>query len=515
MGLFKRAIASISRRMGKSVMLLILVFILGTLIVGGASIQRAVMNTEENLRRSMPPITSIEFDWGEWMANYNHRDDYIHWNLTADVVRQIGALPYVSHFNYSITTSIQNFDFVSYDVAIEGNVGVDRMEGFPNFLGLTGVSRPEIVYIEQGLIELVAGRTFEEHEMTGITDVIPIVMSRPLADANNLSVESIFTLYDTLGNHFDHHGAEAWYPDHAIASIPYTFKVIGLFDMIDRRTDLLASNDEDFNEWNAQWGQLNTTYVPSRVAEEINRVNFEANRDFAIESGFEEAWFNPDEEYEARMDALFILGDSLEVDNFRAAVDPLIPAYYRVADLSNSFANMQSSMETMLWIADIVLIVAIIATVLILSLIITLFLRDRRYEMGIYLALGEKKLKVTSQIIVEVVATAIIGITLAIFIGSIASTQITQMMLRNHLVAQVEPEARIMGFDGTRSLETLGFLAPMSPDEMMASFDVSLDVQTIGLLYGIGVITVIVSTLAPVGYVIRLNPKKILLEAKS
>ena len=521
MGLFRRAIASISRRMGKTVMLLILVFVLISLVAGGVSVQRAVVNTEENLRRSMPPITAVELDNQAWIEHVSQMGDTnIHpSNITADQVRQIGALPYVSHYNYSIGSMLYSFDFETYRPEIEGNVGDGGMEGWPNFIGLTGVSRPGIIYIEEGLIELVAGETFEENDMAGLSDMIPIVLSEPLAEANNLSIGSTFTLDQMIGNSFEFHGPEMFQPDNLFVQETYTFEVIGLFDMIDRRTDLSMSNDEDFNEWNEQSRILNATYVPARVAEEINRFAFESRLELGAELGIDDPWFDPDQgfedSWEARIDAMFILEDVLEVDNFRAAVAPLIPDYYQVVDLSNSFANMQSSMETMLWIADIVLIVAIIATVLILSLIITLFLRDRRYEMGIYLALGEKKSKIISQIMLEVVATSMIGITLAVFAGNIASTQISQTMLRSHLVAQVEPETMMMSFDGTRNLETLGFLVEMSPDEMMESFDVDINLQTMGMLYGIGVTTIIVSTLLPVMYITRLNPKKILMEAKS
>jgi len=522
MGLLKRAVASIARRIGKTMMLLILVFVLGSLIAGGISIQRAVISTEENLRQSMPPITAIEFDESQWMEYVNQTGDRYEQpeNLTADLVRQIGDLPYVSQFNYSISSALASFDFESYTPEIQGDTGSDGMEDWPNWFTLLGVSRPEIIYIEQGLFELVAGRTFEESEMGEVLDVIPIVLSHPWASTNNLSVGSTFTVDHLIGNHFEHHGPEAFHVDNLAFKETYTFEVIGLFDIVDRRTDLSMNVDEDWNEWNAQWGQLNRAFIPSHVAEEINRFSFEIGMELAIEFGRDDPWFNPDEAFEdsweARIETLFILEDSLQVDYFRAAVEPLIPDYYRVADLSNTFANMQSSMETLLWIADVVLIVAITATVLILSLIITLFLRDRRYEMGIYLALGEKKSKVISQIIFEVAATSIIGLTLAVFVGNITSSQISQAMLRNQLASMVEPEARIMGFGASLpSLETSGFFVEMSPDEMMESFDVTLNGQTIGLLYGIGITTVIVSTLVPVVYVTRLNPKKILMEAKS
>lgn len=64
----------------------------------------------------------------------------------------------------------------------------------------------------------------------------------------------------------------------------------------------------------------------------------------------------------------------------------MLPEFYIVSDVSSAFSNLESSMERMLWIADIVLVVSMVTTLLILSLLITLFLRDHRYVMGIYLS---------------------------------------------------------------------------------------------------------------------------------
>jgi len=521
MGLFKRAIASISRRMSKSVMLFLLIFILGTLMVGGITVQRAIGRTEENLRNQIPPLVSIEFDWSEWMNNYNHlvaSEGYQEWQVTRDFIHQVGALPYVDHFNYSIGMMLMSFDFEGYDPGITGNVGETGMEGMPHLVNMTAVSEPDIIYIDgrEGF-ELVAGRMFERSEMTTHSDTIPIVMSRPLAEANGLSLDSVFILHNMVTDHFNHHGPEVWLEENLVANIPYEFQVVGLFDLVDRRTDLMASNDEDWNEWNRQWGRLNTVYIPSQFADDINREAFDLSMTHALEVGTDNPWFEPDGTFQPFIDAMFILENVTEIENFRLAVEPLMPAYYYVADLTGSFADMTASMETMLWIADIILATSIIATILILSLIITLFLRDRRYEMGIYLALGEKKLKVVSQILFEIVATAVLGLTLAVFIGNVVTSQVSRHLLLNNLVSQVEPEERNISFGvgGGPRIEDMGFMVQMSPDEMMEAFSVDLEGQTIAILYGIGVGTVIVGALAPVIYIVGLNPKKILMEAKS
>ena len=524
MNLFKRGIACLFRRFDKTLTLLSLIIVLGTLTAGGISIRYAIIRTEENLRRTMPPITSIEIDWNAWdthvMATATPNTTPV--NITADLVHQIGTFADVHYYNYSIISTLFSFDFEAYTPAITGNLPTSELPaGVPNSFDLTGVSNPDIMYISQGLVSLVSGRVFQMEEMQEVSEIIPVVMSQPLALANQLALGSTFTLANMIPNIFQDDTVSAWQTQHLFAEVTYLFEIVGLFEMNERRTDLSMNIDADFNEWNNQWRHLNTIYLPSVAAEAFNRFAFEETRNLVIENQMQNELvdFGPDASFEtswlARIDATFILADPLKIDNFKEKVQPLIPAYYLVMDLSNRFATIQAPMAMMRWIADAVLTTSIIATILMMSLTLTLFLIERRYEMGIYLALGEKKLKIILQLLLEIMVISTIGITSSIFIGNITSAQISQFLLQNQLTELATVATRAMSFDGTRNLETLGFLVEMTPAELMANFDVSLTGQVISLLYGIGFIVIFVATIVPVMYLIRLNPKKILLDSST
>ena len=57
----------------------------------------------------------------------------------------------------------------------------------------------------------------------------------------------------------------------------------------------------------------------------------------------------------------------------------------------------------------------------------------------------------------------------------------------------------------------LGFGGNLSPEEMVEAFDTSLSANVVVLLYVVGLATVVVSTLIPIAYVVKLEPKKVLL----
>ena len=517
MNYLKRAITSITRRFGKNTILLILIFILGSIIAGAISASGAIATTEANLRRTMPSIVSLGVDEESVIEEYHNLGgefpDYL--GVTADLVREVGALPYVRDFNYSICAPLESFDISKYVPEMEGLTGNwDYFEaGLPRFFNLTGISSTNLIQIEGGLIEIVGGRMLTDDEINIPDDngIMPAFVSSSFADNNQLSIGSVFTLSSMIRDrdNFSVFDNDIWLEENLLAKEDFQFEIVGLFDMVDRETELFARNSNDFDEFERQRDILNQIYVPNYITEEIRRFRFDVSNEINDE-------VRSDEDFIPPIASLFILEDPLYIEDFRKAVEPLLPEFIGIDDLSSGFDDIASSMEIMQQIADWVLWIAVGATLLILSLLVTLFLHDRRYEMGIYLALGEKKLKIISQILIEVVVVAFVGITLAVFVGNVVSSEMSQAMLRNALV-KGEDNVHFAGgvgvsfhIDGSSSLEGMGFDFAMTPEEMMEKFDMSLSTQVILIIYGVGLATVVVSTLVPVAYIVKLNPKKVL-----
>lgn len=135
MNFFKRALTSLIKQVGKTVILFLLVFILATAIVGAISVRDAINNTDTNLRHNMRPIVTIHHDFisfneylMEWQENvgfnWNRFDpDSIDindpstfpprpsvQNLTTSDIRAIGALEGVKDFAYTIVETLFSFD---------------------------------------------------------------------------------------------------------------------------------------------------------------------------------------------------------------------------------------------------------------------------------------------------------------------------------------------------------------------------------------------------------------------
>ena len=207
--------------------------------------------------------------------------------------------------------------------------------------------------------------------------------------------------------------------------------------------------------------------------------------------------------------AFFLLNDGRETVEFMEMGWEYLPILHEFSDFSSGFAPLLSSMMTMEELSSWILYASIGATLLILSLLITLFLRDRRHEMGVYLALGEKKRNIMVQLLLEVVTIAFLGISLAIFAGHYLSDTISRQMLQTQLA---QPVAQDYSVFSSGSFGQLALTIPsLTFDEMMEAFEVSLSGEIVLLFYSVSLGVVILSTLIPVLYVVRLNPKKVLM----
>ena len=498
MNFFNRAITYIKRKVGKTAILLLLVFLLGTFTTGAIAVHGGIINTDANLRRSMRPIVSVQFnERATWEAGLFSWD-----TLTPDVISAIGQLPQVAFYDFLYA----GLFFSSFDLE---TLGPNPFGGeLTHLMHVLGTNRTNMAQFEVGSIILTAGRQFAADELVPRADYVPVIISEAFAHKNQLTLGSVFEMLSIIPVAGISPVLHSWYiEENRFDEIIFAFNVIGLFDLPDNRVIQ-----------NAPWyyDMLNAIFMPTWAISEWNHLIAEANirawevSDLEIHPMLLEEFISYNT---PRAHPIYVLADPLLIDEFRVVAADLLPEFYYFVDLSNEFADIAPAMETMRSIANWLLWVAVGATLLVLSLLITLFLRDRRHEIGIYLALGEKKRKIVSQILLEVVVTSLVGITLAVFAGNVISAQVSQNMLINQLqtirTERAEAGSLIYGWDVLEWLKIPSVEMPI--DDMVDAFVISLTSQTVGLIYAIGIGTVVLSIVVPAIYIISLNPKKVLM----
>ena len=509
MNFSKRAIISVKRRPFKSMTFLFLVTILGVLTAGSITVRQAIDNTNANLRRRMPAIVTVRafVDWEEYQWIY---DETGIWPETEQVlptpefIREIAALPQVRYYDFSIDLgwwSVSSTDLQAWHDPNFPLFGWDYDEDTGTFLRPRGVSSTNFVEMREGVFELVEGRGFTADELENIYEVTPVLISTGLAEANHLSIGSTFEsrviIWDReyVGNGESREDREL----PPIIDMSFPLKVIGIFDPMLPEIAGDIDMDEAF-QLNRQMNDAHRRiYLPNMIAEEM----FDARIYGEIAAGF-------DVVTDVYLHSFFVLGDLDDHVDFVQAVENF-DGEWVVYDLSAGFAEISTSMNSISEIADFVLLGAISATVLIISLLVLLFLRDRKHEIGVYLAMGDKKKNIIMQIVAELLPIAVIGLTISLLIGNIVAGQLSQDMLRQDLLeSQIDATVQTTA----TPLEELGYRFEISMEEMLASYEISLDPTIVFMFYGVGLGTVLISTLVPIIFAVKVDPKKLLMEDK-
>ena len=501
MDIVTRAFMSISRNHNKALLLLIIIFILGIVVSGAISVQQAIENVDSNLRRALPPVVSVGVDHRAIQESINDTDEFPDIDIPSfEVYSQMGALPYVENYDISIGGSLLSKDLER--VSSDEDIAISDF-GMGNWMpmSLKGVYDSSLVDIEEGIIEIVSGRSFSEQEATTLSYVA--LISESFAEHNNLHIGSIFTLYNVV---WDTRGIiytepEFYVEDNIYIQRSYDFEVVGIFS-----TKAQFNTGDEWSDMSMLDEHLNRIYVPNSItmAAHIYHIEHQAYLEMDNE------WIQGSPEDSLLVSSVYILNSSAAIEDFRHAAESMLPEFWTVVDVSNSLENIISPMESIRGIAIVLLWIAIGASVIILSLLITLSARERKREIGIYLALGESKGRVVLQVMIEVLTIAAVAVVLSLLLGSVLAGSMSEVMLRHDMATLQNNDG-----DGMRTftqLDVMGFgYFGISTEDVLADYNVSLSFETVGLFFAFAMGTVIAATTIPILYIIRLNPRKILM----
>ncbi|MEN2467600.1 ABC transporter permease [Ornithinibacillus sp. FSL M8-0202] len=487
MNFIKRGFLGITRKKGKSLILLAVIFILGNLISGAISIQQATGNVENNIKDRLGASATIEYDWEEYdklseeeMMNVEME------NIGADLIKQIGELSYVKYYDFNMSTMLGSESIESYRGDMEENI---VHHGPSMDFTLKGINYAPVLDFEEQKGKLVDGRVFTQDEVDKGTAVA--IISTKLAEKNNLHVGDTFTLSNSVYTYDDETGMEE-----LVTSRDVVLEIIGLFESQSVKEDVEVDSDGMFDWMDIDY--QNTVYVPNEIVRSEMVYNWEE-------------YLKTDEEYAEMMQGeeevfeyytpLFVLNSPEDKEAFEEEALPLLPEFYTIVSATDHYDSIAGPVKSMSNLSKYVLIAAVVATVLITGLVVLLFLRDRKRELGIYLSLGERRGRVVGQILIEVMVVAVIGITISLFSGNFLAAQVSDAMVK----ADTDDHYNDYIYYGGV------FETDLTTDDVLASYEVTLNSSYILAFYGIGLLTILFSTVIPLIYIVRLNPKKILM----
>ncbi|WP_086312937.1 hypothetical protein A5821_000508 [Enterococcus sp. 7F3_DIV0205] len=488
MNFIKRALCSVTRKKGKSLILFAVIFVLGNVIAGSIAIQQSTQNVEKSVKKQLGGTATIQLDYENNQDEFAKEDLKIE-QLKVDLMKKIGDSPYVKYYDYNAVTMIQTKNLKSASLDSEQSGGM--MEG----VTLKGSNYPKILDVEEKNIKLVEGKVFTQEDIDNGKNVG--LISSKVAEENGLSIGDQMVM-DSRAFDYTESGEEK-----EIFKIDIPIEIIGIFEptTVEMKDKENKKNDEqNMNQQFMSLQQLNTVYLPNKTVLEINKDYLEK-----LKKADPNSPFLSDENQEEYYTPVYVLNSPDDVEAFKEETQPLLPKLYTVKASTDQYEQIGGSMKKMSQISGYVVMIAVIATLLIISLVVLLFMRDRKHELGIYLSLGDKRSHVMGQIMIEMLIISGIALILSLITGNFLGKMVSESLLNSDILNSANDQMNMfMGFDGLGSTE-------LTTDDIMNAYEVKFSLGYIVTYLVVGLGTVLLAAILPLLYIVRLNPKKIMM----
>ncbi|MBC1805529.1 ABC transporter permease [Listeria sp. FSL L7-0993] len=494
MNFFKRAWLSMKARKGRSVLQLIIFTVVCVLILSGFTIQSAADKASELAREQLGGTVTLTVDREKQMqamreeasssesSSTEAKPKFESSPIDVSDANDLAKLDHVASYNYYSSTQAlaSGFDPIesSGDTSSSDDSSTTTQTQGPG----GGQGGPQMVDADlsiSGLLDSATSTDFEAgtSELTSgvaITsadkDKNVAMVEENLAEENDWKVGDSFTVTSSDGN------------------TKVTLKIVGIYKTTDAGSDM-AQNFSFLNPYNK-------VYVPYTVANTIKGSDYKNTVDSAVYTMDDAANISAFEKEAKKV-------DSIDWDTFKLDANDTL--YQQMIGPIDSVASFSK---------NVVYIVSI-AGALILGLLVMMQVRDRKYEMGVLLAIGEKRGKLIAQFFVEILIVALISFGLAAasshYVAQLAGNQLLEQ--QNSSTTETSTTEN-RGPGGSGQGGPGGFAGSVSNltknTEQIKELDIQVTLEDMLKMGGIGIGIAFISVLLPAALVLRMNPKTIL-----
>ncbi|TXR88785.1 ABC transporter permease [Bacillus sp. SH7-1] len=474
MNFMKRAILSMKKRIGTSLILMAVFLIVTNLVLSGFTIQNASKKAADAARKKLGADVTLGLDFDKLGQKAKESGEMPNPpQLDAKETDQLAESKYVKDYNY-ITNTFGISDGLKLVGASEGEEEGKGKVGMAAARGGSS-SGTEIDMNASFMIEGVRKTALQESFKNGKSKIIdgkPIteqmkdqnvaLMEKRLAELNNLKVGDKVKVQsgdkkETL-----------------------EIEIIGIYETNEQAMGQQAPPIMD---------PANKLYMPHSTMKKLE-----------VDQGI------------SSVQVVYFLNDPQYIDAFKkeAKKSNIDFNYYKLDAHDSLYKQMIGPIENISSTSQMIIYIVSIAGAIILGLIIMLSIKGRRKEMGILLSIGEKKWKLVAQFVVEVVCVAILAFGLSITTGAKVSQYIGDHLLSNEIATASEETDTSQ--HGTVMMAGPGGTLQNQKEDPIDKIDVSVTGEDVGKMGGIGLAIAIIATLLPALSILRLNPKQILLK---
>ncbi|MBR5620914.1 ABC transporter permease [Candidatus Saccharibacteria bacterium] len=274
-----------------------------------------------------------------------------------------------------------------------------------------------------------------------------------------------------------------------------TLSVIGIYDSSDERAD-------------ANTIYMNTaTAAKFLSADDYNSGNYNVSNVSLYMTNSDKA-----DEFVEKINNEFT---ELAENNLKVAVD------------TSEYDSIASSIESVGSFANTILIIVIVAAIIIVTLIVTINVKDRRYEIGVLMSLGADKKNIVGQIATELLIVGTLGFVLASVTGTVFAGALGNTILESQTASSNAQSAKNFGRPGnmpsmpggggnSRGSSSMPEM-PNMKEQLAAGregkkVELSINAEPLDylLLFVTGYIVIILALILPSASIMRYRPKEIL-----
>lgn len=457
--MIKRAFFYTTRKRGKTLILLLTLFVISTFVLTGLSILAAADQSALSLRQSVGGSIKLELDKDN-RQNWTYQQGvggtlvgYTGTPITDADIEKIMSVKGIRSYNGVGDGSVFAMDF-SFISGFSFGPGSD-------YSRLPSVSNSEYFnYFRRGAFKLVEGRHITPE------DDHAVLISTALAERNGLKLGDTITVqccYDAGG-----------YPN-----VP--LKIVGIY----------KSTLDD--------GGFTTTSTDKR------------NRLIIDHKAMQEIMMHDVIQYDNGVE--FFVDDPRDIDKIAAQIQKLDLDWscFKLTVDNTAYEAVASSLTAMQRMVTGLIIGILIVSIGILALILNMWIKQRTHETGILLSIGVSKVKIVAQYILETLMIAVIAFGLSYF-SSGAIAQGTSNLLFSQ-VAETQPIPEIeTPDDGTEYLDITGQYIPYDTSDMVApdSIEVHVTAEHLLWVYLLGITICTAAVVLASLPVVKMKPKNIL-----
>ena len=276
--------------------------------------------------------------------------------IEKDTLKKIEELKGITTKNYIFSNSVT----VEGKKVVQENQNItlnDEVKNKSNLVMMNGITASKSnIDFKSEVLKLEKGRHIEENDKN------KIMIHEKFAELNNVNLGDKIKL--------------------AQEGKSLELEVVGIYS--GEKTNTFNGLSSDFIE--------NTVYTDYKSSQELSNL-IANNKVTSVEYGVEDP---------TKLDDIIKTVENLGINNLM------------VSKSNKNYELITSSVESITKITNMIRIGSVIVGVVILSLILMFWVRERTYEIGILLSLGTSKVNLVLQFIVEVLLVTIIGLTTAL-----------------------------------------------------------------------------------------------------